>query len=119
MLRKLVIGALSAMAVLFSTTAFAQGTAAEASVDDIKHLEGMGETFVLFGDAEKWQLDRARRRLNLTISSNDFSRAADLSHAACRGFLSVIGQRLSGEWTARVYLLNGEVAGCTIACGGA
>ena len=30
MLRKLVIGALSAMAVLFSTTAFAQGTAAEA-----------------------------------------------------------------------------------------
>jgi len=30
MLRKLVIGALGAMAVLFSTTAFAQGTAAEA-----------------------------------------------------------------------------------------
>jgi hypothetical protein len=30
MLRKLVIGALSAMAVSFSTTAFAQGTAAEA-----------------------------------------------------------------------------------------
>jgi hypothetical protein len=30
MLRKLVIGALSAMAVLFSTTAFAQGTAAQA-----------------------------------------------------------------------------------------
>src|ERR1700674_678429 len=30
MLRKLVIGVLGAMAVLFSTTAFAQGTAAEA-----------------------------------------------------------------------------------------
>ena len=30
MFRKLVIGALSAIAVLFSTTAFAQGTAAEA-----------------------------------------------------------------------------------------
>ena len=30
MLRKLMIGVLSAMAVLFSTTAFAQGTAAEA-----------------------------------------------------------------------------------------
>jgi hypothetical protein len=30
MLRKLVIGALGAMAVLFSTTAFAQGTAADA-----------------------------------------------------------------------------------------
>ena len=30
MFRKLVIGALGAMAVLFSTTAFAQGTAAEA-----------------------------------------------------------------------------------------
>ena len=30
MLRKLVIGALGAMAVMFSTTAFAQGTAAEA-----------------------------------------------------------------------------------------
>jgi hypothetical protein len=30
MLRKLVIGALGAIAVLFSTTAFAQGTAAEA-----------------------------------------------------------------------------------------
>ena len=31
MLRKLVIGALGAMAVMFSTTAFAQGTAAEAN----------------------------------------------------------------------------------------
>jgi len=30
MFRKLVIGALGAMAVLFSTTAFAQGTAADA-----------------------------------------------------------------------------------------
>jgi hypothetical protein len=30
MLRKLVIGALGAMAVMFSSTAFAQGTAAEA-----------------------------------------------------------------------------------------
>ena len=32
MFRKLVIGALGAMAVLFSTTAFAQGTAADAKV---------------------------------------------------------------------------------------
>lgn len=31
MLRRLMIGALGAIAVLFSTTAFAQGTAAEAS----------------------------------------------------------------------------------------
>src|ERR1700730_15506212 len=63
MFRKLVIGALGAMAVLFSTTAFAQGTAADAKamlektvaalkVDKAKTLDQInrGENGFLVGD---------------------------------------------------------------------
>jgi hypothetical protein len=62
MLRKLVIGALGAMAVLFSTTAFAQGTAAEAKAMLEKTVSALkadkAKTLDLINNGEGGFLDR-------------------------------------------------------------